>query len=408
VLLQVFIIMTGNYNFFNLLTITLCISLLDDSSSLFTQPRYRVGGKKQSKAWTVLQKIANIVFPVVVLGYISYMSVILFSLKFNNDYTVSSKIAFTKEQFTNWLEKIMPYTIYLGAASLGLEVVTSFIRSLIVEKGLTRKLMCVLGTVFFSLVAVFMFTISLVPHTIVHKPAQGILPRAVFTYHGLTRPFHVTSSYGLFRRMTGVGGRPELIIEGHAKDRQAADGWLTYEFLYKPGNVSEAPPIVAPHQPRLDWQMWFAALGNYQNNPWFLNLVCRLLQNQPEVLQLLAHNPFPDKPPKYIRATLYHYHYTSPKDCAGKTRCDWWKREEKHTYLPGFSLEDKAFADYLKASKILQDEPPKKFKPDSFIAKMVLWFRGQVGQPEGFGFTVSLFGSAILVIFLSRAIKSVV
>lgn len=66
----------------------------------------------------------------------------------------------------------------------------------------------------------------------------------------------------------------------------------------------------APHQPRLDWQMWFAALGNYQNNPWFLNLIYRLLTGQKEVLDLMADNPFPEAPPKYMRATLYHYHFT--------------------------------------------------------------------------------------------------
>lgn len=74
----------------------------------------------------------------------------------------------------------------------------------------------------------------------------------------------------------------------------------------------------APHQPRLDWQMWFAALGNYQHNPWLLTFCYRLLTGQPEVLQLIKHNPFPEKPPQYLRAKLHHYHYTSPKQMSVK------------------------------------------------------------------------------------------
>ena len=80
---------------------------------------------------------------------------------------------------------------------------------------------------------------------------------------------HISSSYGLFRRMTGVGAssevaRAEIIIEG------SDDGidFFPYEFKYKPGDLARMPGIVAPHQPRLDWQMWFAALSSYQNNPW--------------------------------------------------------------------------------------------------------------------------------------------
>ena len=93
----------------------------------------------------------------------------------------------------------------------------------------------------------------------------------------------VTDLY-LIRRMTGVGGRPEVIIEGS----DAIHGpWQEYQFLHKPGNVSRAPSYVLPHQPRLDWQMWFAALGSYQHNPWLLGLVFRLLEGREEVVDLL-------------------------------------------------------------------------------------------------------------------------
>ena len=85
----------------------------------------------------------------------------------------------------------------------------------------------------------------------------------------------LVSSYGLFRRMTGVGGRPEVIIEGSMSE---TGPWKEFEFLYKPGDLTTAPRFCLPHQPRLDWQMWFAALGHYQHNPWIISLAYRILQ----------------------------------------------------------------------------------------------------------------------------------
>ncbi|KAH9500468.1 Lipase maturation factor 2 [Bulinus truncatus] len=245
---------------------------------------------------------------------------------------------------------------------------------------------------------------SFVPHSYVSDKFYHTLPKYAKTWQSKLEPFQITSSYGLFRTMTGVGGRPELIVEGHATSKSAEDGWIPYEFLYKPGNVSQCTPVVAPHQPRLDWQMWFAALSNYQNNPWFLNLVYRLLQNQPDVLELLGPNPFPDKPPQYIRATLYHYHYTSPRDCQAKKKCGWWKRERKAEYLPPLSKTDSTFVNYLKHHKIYQDESPRKYRVDNKISRFLQWARETIGQPEGFSFSLSMFGSAILVMFFNRAV----
>ena len=69
--------------------------------------------------------------------------------------------------------------------------------------------------------------------------------------------------------------------------------WLHYEFKYKPGDVARRPGWVQPHQPRLDWQMWFAALGDYRSDPWTVRLMVKLLQGSPDVLRLFAKNPFP-------------------------------------------------------------------------------------------------------------------
>ena len=95
------------------------------------------------------------------------------------------------------------------------------------------------------------------------------------SYCPITHGLHCITIIMIYsRRMTGVGGRPEVILEGADS---VGGPWSQYEFLYKPGNTSSAPQFMLPHQPRLDWQMWFAALGSYQHNPWLLSLVFRLL-----------------------------------------------------------------------------------------------------------------------------------
>ncbi len=139
-------------------------------------------------------------------------------------------------------------------------------------------------------------------------------------------PLRIVNSYGLFANMTTE--RQEIVIEGS----NDGENWLAYEFPYKPGDPMRRPPIVEPHQPRLDWQMWFAALGTYQQNRWFSNFVLRLLQGEPSVLRLMRYNPFPNGPPKYIRARLYLYHFTR------WGMPGWWSREERGLYFPAVSL----------------------------------------------------------------------
>lgn len=144
--------------------------------------------------------------------------------------------------------------------------------------------------------------------------------------------FRIVNGYGLFRVMTK--DRNEIIIEG------SADGidWQSYEFKWKPGGVKRAPGWCAPHQPRLDWQMWFAALGSYRQNPWFVQTVIALLHGKPRVAALFEENPFPESPPRYIRATLYRYRFTSAEE--HRQTGAWWKRQALGEYLPSVSLED--------------------------------------------------------------------
>ena len=160
---------------------------------------------------------------------------------------------------------------------------------------------------------------------------SGSLPAASRTLVRWVEPFHVANSYGLFANMTT--SRAEILIQG-SYDGQS---WRDYKFKYKPGELSQRPRWVAPHQPRLDWQMWFAALGTYRQNPWFINFAEQLLQGSGPVLKLLDNNPFPGEPPRFVRAQLYQYRFT---DLTSKrTHGSWWEREYLGLYLPPASLK---------------------------------------------------------------------
>jgi hypothetical protein len=154
----------------------------------------------------------------------------------------------------------------------------------------------------------------------------GIVGRAPAVFPSL----NIVNRYGLFAVMTT--SRPEIVIEGS----QDGQEWKSYEFKFKPGDVSAPLRWVAPYQPRLDWQMWFAALSRHENSPWFSTLIQRLLEGSPEVLNLLAENPFPDKPPLWIRAVVYDYHFS---DAPTRRAADAiWTREPLGEYFPAVRL----------------------------------------------------------------------
>ncbi len=146
-------------------------------------------------------------------------------------------------------------------------------------------------------------------------------------------PLRTINSYGLFRVMTTV--RNEIVVEG-SNDQEE---WLVYEFKWKPGELKRAPGWVAPHQPRLDWQMWFAALRDYRQTSWFVNFLVRLLTGSREVVGLLEKNPFPEAPPRFVRASLYEYKFTDLK--SRRATGEWWRRELKGLYCPVLSLRQR-------------------------------------------------------------------
>jgi predicted DCC family thiol-disulfide oxidoreductase YuxK len=153
----------------------------------------------------------------------------------------------------------------------------------------------------------------------------GSPPPVTQAVEQLSQPLRIVSAYGLFAVMTTQ--RDEIVVEG------SNDGinWREYEFRYKPGDVARRPPWNIPHQPRLDWQMWFAALEDPRRLRWFPRFLERLLENEPAVTALLEKNPFPDKPPVYVRAQYYDYSYTNNEE---KAQGPWWKRRLLGLYFP--------------------------------------------------------------------------
>lgn len=275
VLLQVCIMATGNYCFFNFLTLALCLPLLDDTALLNLGHRLRrprltkapcapLEGRVQETRPTEPQLITAEPTPDPIapgLAQSAYRSILprrLFS-------------------YCGWL--VTGTAVLTGVVQLAL-----------------------------------MFGI------------RGNLPRPVGTVFSVVSPLRSFNNYGLFAVMTT--SRAEIRVEG------SQDGvkWETYEFKYKPGPLNRRPGFVAPYQPRLDWQMWFAALSDYRHNPWFINFCEQLLQGSPSVLGLLERDPFAGRPPRYIRATLYEYRFTSLSE--RKKTGDWWARRLLGRYLP--------------------------------------------------------------------------
>jgi hypothetical protein len=238
--LQALIALTGNYTFFNLLTVSFCILLFDDAAWPSRLPDWirEHAGKRFARRWPRLEAGVT-------------AALLLF---------------------------IMPLSVFQMAEMLSVDL----------GSGASRWLAWV-------------------------------------------APFGVVNGYGLFANMTTQ--RIEIVIEG------SRDGttWNEYEFPYKPGAVRRAPPWVAPFQPRLDWQMWFAALGSYRQNPFFVNLMVRLLERSPPVLSLLAGDPFHGSPPAYVRARAYRYHLTDWATRRGTGA--WWRRESAGEYFPAVSLK---------------------------------------------------------------------
>ncbi|MBI1970575.1 lipase maturation factor family protein [Candidatus Woesearchaeota archaeon] len=200
--------------------------------------------------------------------------------------------------FLNWI------TIVAGAASLDDSVLQHVLPNIVVEKAHAAAALAEPTIPLISWVILVIFAMLSIP-----------VVRNLFSHYQAMNTsfnqFHLVNTYGAF----GTVGRQrhELIIEGTAdKTVTEKTAWKEYEIPYKPGDPKQHLPIIAPYQPRLSWQMWFAAMSHPAREEWLIRLVKLLLENDKTALKLIKKNPFPNQPPQFIRISLYHYQFAKP------------------------------------------------------------------------------------------------
>jgi hypothetical protein len=148
-------------------------------------------------------------------------------------------------------------------------------------------------------------------------------------------PLQIVNTYGAFGSVTRE--RDEIVVEGTTDETiDANTRWRAYEFKGKPGDPARRPIQIAPYHLRIDWLMWFAAMGSASDQEWFSPLIAKLLQGDPATIGLLASNPFPDRPPRWIRAEMYRYTFTTREERNRTGR--WWNRTLVADYLPPVQL----------------------------------------------------------------------
>ena len=150
---------------------------------------------------------------------------------------------------------------------------------------------------------------------------------------------HLVNTYGAFGSVSR--NRDEVIVEGTDAAAIEPDAtWREYEFKGKPGDVRRLPPQFAPYHLRLDWLMWFLPLSSRYGERWFVPFLIKLLEGDRPTLALLRSNPFPDAPPRFVRARLYRYRFTT----AAERRASgaWWSRTLIGEYMPPVTLRERA------------------------------------------------------------------
>jgi hypothetical protein len=316
--LQILIIATGNFNFFNLITILLAVPMLADDGIIQAFPM-------SQSAKTRLNTAVN-VFGVMVCVAAAVYWAILFDVRIESTedagFHLAADITFDKQAYLDWVEVAYHTTALAGASALALSVLASLGSALS-----SRSLARIFVTSVYACAAISLFLITLVPYSWMARADRIFVPEASHSLHSATQGFDLANSYGLFRRMTGVGGRPEVIVEMTTD----FEHWTELDFRYKVNNISRTPPFVVPHQPRLDWQMWFAALGSFQHNPWLINFLIKIMDASPATLSLLptdAALAIQQTRPKAVRMQYYTYHYTTDT-----TKPEWWTRELQGVYM---------------------------------------------------------------------------
>uniref|UniRef100_A0A4W5JPN2 Lipase maturation factor n=1 Tax=Hucho hucho TaxID=62062 RepID=A0A4W5JPN2_9TELE len=268
-------------------------------------------------------------------------------------------------------------------------------------RGCLWKLWGLVQWVVFASAAVAVFAISVVSHTLY---SSKILPEVRQAY-SLVERYRLVSAYSLDSRMTGVDGRSEVVLEG-SMDKNT---WKEIEFMYKPGNVGVTPPVVAPHQPRLDWQMSQAAQGLAKQSPWFTSLVHCLLQGNKDVVRLIqtdsAQYPFSQAPPVYLRASLYRYWFTQTTQ-DGSSPNEWWRRDYAEEFYPAVQLGDPTLEGMLSQHR-LKEKFPIQPSPDSPLAQALRQVRGHVQTLPGHLVLWSLLATVATIWLLKTLLSGV-
>jgi hypothetical protein len=175
------------------------------------------------------------------------------------------------------------------------------------------------------------------------RPVRNMLsPRQVMNTS--YNPLHLVGTYGAFGGITRE--RHEVVVEG-TDEAVITDStkWREYEFKGKPTATGRMPPQIAPYHLRLDWLMWFAAMGDYTEHSWFVKFMARLLEGDEATLGLLRSNPFPNAPPRWVRAQMYLYRFTTPEE--RRQTGQWWKRAFERPYFPAVSRDTPGMRRYL-------------------------------------------------------------
>ena len=166
-------------------------------------------------------------------------------------------------------------------------------------------------------------------------------------------PLGLVNTYGAF----GSVGKERLTVIFEGTDAAVPDEhavWKAYPYIGLPVDVRQRPPQVAPYQLRLDWQMWFAAMGSPAQYPFTINVVWKLLHNDPGTLSLFADNPFPDQPPRFVRGRLYKYSFAPPGNPSGA----YWTREDLGDWLPPLSADNASLRNELARRGWLDEGAP--------------------------------------------------
>jgi hypothetical protein len=218
-------------------------------------------------------------------------------------------------------------------------IVPTFLNSNAVEAQLAAKPSRAMAGIAWA-VAALVAVLSLQPVLNLMSPEQAM--------NTSFDPLNLVNTYGAFG---SVGReRPVIVFEGtESSDPDTATDWKEYPYVGSPWDPRLSPPQIAPYQPHLDWQLWFAAMASYHEYPWTLNLVWKLLHNDPGTLSLFAGNPFPDHPPRYVRAVLYRYHFAKP----GNPEHVYWTRDRLGLWLPALSADSPDLLNILRQEKWL-------------------------------------------------------